>query len=354
MDLYAQRHVRYFLRFLNVLPSDTSHYDSTRLVMCFFAVSGLELLKSLDELSIEKKDHIREWVYHLLLLPKESDGEGSLARWGFQGSSTLIMPAASADVVDHSVPYACSHVSMTYTGLCTLLILGDDLSRISRRDIAAGVRACQQVDGSFCATLSGSECDMRFVYSAAAVCYIIQDWSGMDIGCATDYILQSLSYDNAFAQGPGLESHGGHTFCAVASLSLMGTLHSVLSEKQLDGLRRWCLMRQESGFQGRPNKPVDTCYSFWVGATLKILGCYDFIDKDENRNFTLATQNCITGGFSKWTDTDVEPLHTYFALAGLSLLKEPGIRGIHPELNLSLRAVEHLHKLHELWKNTDT
>lgn len=78
------------------------------------------------------------------------------------------------------------------------------------------------------------------------------------------------SYDNAFAQGPGLESHGGHTFCAVASLSLMGTLHSVLSEKQLDGLRRWCIMRQESGFHGRPNKPVDTCYSFWVGATLKV------------------------------------------------------------------------------------
>ena len=29
-------------------------------------------------------------------------------------------------------------------------------------------------------------------------------------------------------------------------------------------------MRQQSGFQGRPNKPVDTCYSFWVGATLKV------------------------------------------------------------------------------------
>lgn len=33
---------------------------------------------------------------------------------------------------------------------------------------------------------------MRFVYSAAAVCYIIKDWSGMDIGLATEYILQSL------------------------------------------------------------------------------------------------------------------------------------------------------------------
>lgn len=318
--------------------------------MCFFAVSGLDLLDALDQLSDEKKENIREWVYHLLIQSKDPGSEDTVARWGFQGSSTFIMPPATGGV-DYSEPYSCSHVSMTYTGLGTLLILGDDLSRVKRKDIAAGVRACQQPDGSFCALLSGSECDMRFVYSAAAVCYMIQDWSGMDTELATNYILQSMSYDNAFAQGPGLESHGGHTFCAVASLSLMGTLHSVLSRKQLDGLRRWCIMRQESGFQGRPNKPVDTCYSFWVGATLKILDSYELIDKAENRNFTMATQNNIIGGFSKWINTDVEPLHTYFALAGLSLLNEPGVISIHPELNLSHRTVQHLHNLHLQWKN---
>ncbi|KAK3926954.1 Geranylgeranyl transferase type-1 subunit beta [Frankliniella fusca] len=348
MDFNQKKHARYFLRLLNVLPSHASNYDSTRLLVCFFAVSGLDLLDELDQLTPEKKDHIREWVYHLLVQAKNSDGEDVVARSGFQGASTLILPPATGTVC-HSVPYACGHVSMTYTGLGTLLILGDDLSRINRKVVAAGVRACQQPDGSFCATLAGSECDMRFVYSAAAVCYILKDWSGMDKGLATDYILQSLSYDNAFAQGPGLESHGGHTFCAVASLSLMGTLHTMLSTKQLDRLRRWCIMRQESGFNGRPNKPVDTCYSFWVGATLKILDCYDLINKSENRNFTLATQDNITGGFAKWISTDVEPLHTYFALAGLSLLKEPGLIQIHPELNLSQRAVEHLHKLHLQW-----
>ncbi|KAJ1521869.1 hypothetical protein ONE63_002210 [Megalurothrips usitatus] len=351
MDFVPKRHARYFLRFLHILPSDASHYDSIRLAMCFFAVSGLDLLDSLDQLTLEKKDHIRDWVYHLLIQAKESGAQDEVARWGFQGSSTLIMPPATG-VVDHSEPYACSHVSMTYTGLGTLLILGDDLSRVNRKDVAAGVRACQQSDGSFCALLSGSECDMRFVYSAAAVCYILQDWSGMDVGLATNYILQSLSYDGAFAQGPGLESHGGHTFCAVASLSLMGTLHSMLSRKQLDRLRRWCVMRQESGFQGRPNKPIDTCYSFWVGATLKILDCFNLIDEAPNREFSLATQNGITGGFSKWTNTDVEPLHTYFALAGLSLMKEPGVLAIHPELNLSQRAVDHLHRLHEKWNNS--
>lgn len=71
-----------------------------------------------------------------------------MARWGFQGASTLIMPPAQG-VIDHSKPYVCSHVSMTYTGLCTLLILGDNLSRVSRKDVAAGIRACQQPDGRY-------------------------------------------------------------------------------------------------------------------------------------------------------------------------------------------------------------
>jgi geranylgeranyl transferase type-1 subunit beta len=46
---------------------------------------------------------------------------------------------------------------------------------------------------------------------------------------------------------------------------------------QLDSLQkkkiiRWCVQRQElSGFCGRINKPEDTCYAFWVGASLKVL-----------------------------------------------------------------------------------
>lgn len=52
-------------------------------------------------------------------------------------------------------------------------------------------------------------------------------------------------------------------------------------------------MRQQNGYHGRPNKPVDTCYSFWVGATLKVvyrtatgqfLTCSDFF---KHRTFSL-------------------------------------------------------------------
>ena len=67
-----------------------------------------------------------------------------------------------------------------------------------------------------------------------------------------------------------LSFSGGSTFCAVASLTLMNRLEVAFSPRELDRLRKWCIMRQLSGFQGRPNKPVDTCYSFWIGASLEV------------------------------------------------------------------------------------
>ena len=63
---------------------------------------------------------------------------------------------------------------------------------------------------------------------------------------------------------------GGSTYCALASLVLMNRLETSLTSDQLEKIKRWCIFRQKSGFHGRPNKPVDTCYSFWVGASLKV------------------------------------------------------------------------------------
>ena len=63
---------------------------------------------------------------------------------------------------------------------------------------------------------------------------------------------------------------GGSTFCAIAALVLMDRLEATFSPAEIEGLKRWCVRRQLTGFQGRPNKPVDTCYSFWVGATLNV------------------------------------------------------------------------------------
>ncbi len=80
---------------------------------------------------------------------------------------------------------------MTYTALASLLVLGDDLSRVNREGVLAGVRHLQQKDGSFCSTSEGTENDMRFVYCACCVCYMLNDWRGMDVVKAAEFIKAS-------------------------------------------------------------------------------------------------------------------------------------------------------------------
>lgn len=97
------------------------------------------------------------------------------------------------------------------------------------------------------------------------------------------------------------------------------------------------MFRLRDGFCGRPNKPADTCYSFWIGATLKILDPFpeitDLIAK--SKHFVLETQDDVVGGLAKWTDNSTDPLHTYLGLGGLSLMGFPGIKDIDPALNVA-------------------
>lgn len=45
---------------------------------------------------------------------------------------------------------------------------------------------------SFCAVPEGSENDMRFVYCASCICYMLNSWSGMDMKKAISYIRRSM------------------------------------------------------------------------------------------------------------------------------------------------------------------
>lgn len=343
IQLAHRQHVKYFIRFLNILPGSLSAHDTTRLTIAFFSVSGLDLLKSLSSMSDQLKSNIISWIYQLQIVPKDEGDDMSTC--GFQGSTTV-----NIDLEPCNAHYKCGHLAMTYTGLCTLLILGDDLSQVHRKAVIAGVRALQQQDGNFSATLSGCESDMRFVYCAACISYILDDWSGFDIEKATKYILDSIGYDYGIAQCPELESHGGTTFCAIATLSLTNQLDK-LTPVQTEGLKRWLVNRQTSGFQGRPNKPDDTCYSFWIGASLKILDMLHLTNYLLNRRYVYDTQDQQVGGFSKWPDTGPDPMHTYLGLGGLSLIGENGLNEIMPSLNISMRAYDHLKSLHKKWKN---
>lgn len=145
------------------------------------------------------------------------------------------------------------------------------------------------------------------------------------------------------------EGHGGTTYCALAALQLSGQLNRI-DPQTLEDIKRWCIFRQVDGFQGRPNKPVDTCYSFWIGAALKILDAFHLTDYNANRSYIIETQETVVGGFAKWPHSTADPFHTYLGLCGLSFAGEPGLFEVMPSLNISMRAYEKLLKLHETWQ----
>lgn len=66
-------------------------------------------------------------------------------------------------------------------------------------------------------------------------------------------------------------------YCCVGALAITHTLHHV----NADLLGWWLCERQlpSGGLNGRPEKLPDVCYSWWVLASLKILGRLNWIDK---------------------------------------------------------------------------
>lgn len=109
---------------------------------------------------------------------------------------------------NESIHLDFSHITMTFTALAILVILGDDLSRVDKTAIISSLKNLQRPDGSYSAIHGGSENDMRFLYCACIISYIINDWSGVDVERALQFVRDSHSYDMGIAQGPGQEAHG--------------------------------------------------------------------------------------------------------------------------------------------------
>lgn len=74
-----------------------------------------------------------------------------------------------------------------------------------------------------------------------------------------------------------------------------------LTEVPTDKILRWCIHRQVKGFQGRVNKPEDTCYAFWIGATLQLLDGLKWVDDVALRDFLSLTATNY-GGHGKEPD----------------------------------------------------
>ncbi|KAK6929336.1 PFTB repeat [Dillenia turbinata] len=373
-EFEKDRHLWYLQMMYEILPSHYQCQEINRLTLAYFVISSLNILDALDQVD---KERVVNWILSFQAYPKT---RGELEKgqfYGFHGSRTSQYPQDD----EGDLKYNGSHLASTYCALAILKILGYNLSSIDSESILLSMRALQKPDGSFVPLHVGAENDLRFVYCAgkkqvlfvdpfwfwhevrkgrykwgsvkqklfcvsAAICSMLGSWDGMDQEKAKEYILKCQSYDGGFGLTPGSESHGGGTYCAVASLRLMGFIEddhiSKSSESSiidLPMLLRWCLQRQapDGGFQGRSNKASDTCYAFWIGGVLRILGGYRFISKRALYDFLLTCQSEY-GGFSKFPGELPDLYHTFYGFTAFSLLGEPGLKPFCVELGIPIIA----------------
>ncbi|XP_078178221.1 prenyltransferase family protein [Carex rostrata] len=315
-EFARERHEAFAEMMLHELPKEYAPQEINHLTLAYFAVSSLSLLRSLDRVD---KDQIARWVLSFQAKPKEMSNVADGTFFGFCGSRSSQFSEDSCQSV--------SNLASTYSALAILKVVGYDFENFNSRSILESMKNLQMPDGSFMPIDYGAETDLRFVYCAAAISSMLNDWSGMDREKAKDYIIKCQSYDGGFGLTPGSESHGGGTYCAVAALFLMGFIQTDYNNRctiiDISSLVEWCLQRQgaDGGFQGRANKPSDTCYAFWVGGALKMLGLYHLINQSALRDFLLSCQSPY-GGFTKFQYEAIPDLyHSYYGFAALSLLE---------------------------------
>ncbi|CAI0455324.1 unnamed protein product [Linum tenue] len=223
LELQRDKHVEYLTRGLQQLGPSFVVLDANRPWLCYWILHSIALLgESVDD---ELEDNAIDF------LSRCQDPNG-----GYGGG-----------------PGQMPHLATTYAAVNSLVTLGGNkaLSSINRWMHDAG------------------EIDVRACYTAisvASILNILDDELAKGVG---NYILSCQTYEGGIAGEPGSEAHGGYTFCGLAAMILINQANRL----DLASLIDWVAFRQgvECGFQGRTNKLVDGCYSFWQGGVFALL-----------------------------------------------------------------------------------
>jgi len=343
-------HITYYKHCLQGLPGDYIELDTQRIVLLYFCVLGLDVLGGLSDLTHEEKNNIIGFVTNNKL-KIEFNG---VCTQGFVGSPFLgpVSSYVSTDgdyVNNNTAVYIHHHLAMTYSALGIMAALEHPVPQTMVDDIMRNIPLCQTEDGSFSISPNASECDMRFVYCACVITSMIKGGelgfeynSVFNVEAMCSYIKKCVTYEGGFSLYPGGEAVGGATYCAVASLVLTDTLTSTLSPLEIQQLTHWLMHRQVGGYNGRTNKPPDSCYSFWIGASLALLGQFSLTDVESTRallvnacqfeiNLNLdpraLDQNapaevikyCTRCGFCKVPQCPPDVLHTFYSIVWLSI-----------------------------------
>ncbi|GAB6021771.1 hypothetical protein CHUAL_004349 [Chamberlinius hualienensis] len=234
-------------------------------------------------------------------------------------------------------PCQIPHLAPTYAAVNALCILGTEeaFNCINREKLYAFLKGLKQPDGSFPMHIDG-EVDIRGVYCALSVAKLTNIYTDELFDQSAQWVVRCQTYEGGFGGVPGMEAHGGYSFCGLASLSFLKKQHLC----DIQALLRWTANRQmrfEGGFQGRTNKLVDGCYSFWQGGVFPLVHYY-LLGEDSNnvdmkswmfhqgalQEYLLICCQSASGGLIDKPGKHRDFYHTCYTLCGLSIAQHFG------------------------------
>lgn len=125
------------------------------------------------------------------------------------------------------------HLLTTFAAIHSICLLGtlESFSLICKPKLLSFLESLYMTNGCFRVYALGGEYDLRACYAAvciATLCDCITSSSIIDWTKIAEFVASCQNYDGGFGNLPNRESHGGYTFCAVATLSLLNSLSSSL------------------------------------------------------------------------------------------------------------------------------
>ncbi|KAL0230110.1 hypothetical protein PCE1_003672 [Barthelona sp. PCE] len=211
-----------------------------------------------------------------------------------------------------------------YAAACILYFFGKSPSILLKREFIALMEhlLVEKDDWIAFRTELNGEYDMRTTYSIIMSAHLfgvmdmLEDTIDDFYSRLSRFIVLLQRHDGGFAPEIDCEAHAGYTYCAIALSGLLGRLgHPVTFNKK--AAKRWIMRRQCSlcgGFNGRPQKLPDSCYSYWLGACVQIMDIP--ISVDYQKGFLLL----ITQQYKGFTDhppNGIDPYHTFRSLSAL-------------------------------------
>lgn len=227
-------------------------------------------------------------------------------------------------------PIQQSHLAPTYSAVNCLaeLDLPESIEFLIsiKPTLVKFINSLKQPDGSFTMHQNG-EWDTRSAYTAISVAKLLK-LDGINFTNTFDWLISCITFEGGFGGIPGAEAHGGYTFCGLSGLVLLD-LDKVTSEyiETMGKVLGWLARRQmsiEGGFNGRTNKLVDACYSFWQGGCFPILEKYVFgVDHKMYSDiglssYVLACCQGPRGGVKDKPGKGPDYYHTCYGLSGYS------------------------------------